>query len=420
MNLRTTIKTILFALSFAASLAVYGQDDVTLVSTNVTRLRVDPSNASGGSASDIFEGAIYIPLETTKESTFGQISQLEVTDEYFIIRDENTNSILFFTKAGKFHAKIQGGNSNLDYTKRIRDFKVNRWTKEIIFQNTMMMTWFHYDFNGKKLKEIEIRKGEPHFSDFVFLGEDKLVVSSGYNDYLPANAKDGHFLDYVQHFKDTLATALYYSKDILPINDDVLSPSTGPFFNYGIDTEFFYIKPYNYSIYKVTPKGVSEAYQFIFPLFSALPSDFIQNPDFKQKRIKYIEHNTDKIFALSNCYQMKDNLIFRANTMNVDNKEEDLIYNLKTGTLIAYNHILTDESTCFLPIGEGYNFGNTGLMACDGKSLYTDFSSLEMFQAYEKNADKSIKYSPGLTAYFTKGSNRDNPVLLQIRLKEKL
>ncbi|MEO9021742.1 MAG: 6-bladed beta-propeller [Ginsengibacter sp.] len=49
-----------------------------------TTIRIDPANARGGTTSQIFDEVNYIPLETTKESLFGQIDQLAVTEKYFV------------------------------------------------------------------------------------------------------------------------------------------------------------------------------------------------------------------------------------------------------------------------------------------------------------------------------------------------
>ncbi|RYE37744.1 MAG: 6-bladed beta-propeller, partial [Sphingobacteriales bacterium] len=91
--------------------AVNAQRIIPIDTSDVKTLRVDPSNSFGASASEAFDSATYIPLETTKESIFGKIDKLEVTDKYFIILDENTNSILFFDRQGKFQHKIYGGGN---------------------------------------------------------------------------------------------------------------------------------------------------------------------------------------------------------------------------------------------------------------------------------------------------------------------
>lgn len=72
----------------------------------VRKIMIDPENAMGGTAAKYFESVHYIPLETTKESLFGKIFKLQVTDQYYIILDQTTDAILFFNKDGSYHHKI--------------------------------------------------------------------------------------------------------------------------------------------------------------------------------------------------------------------------------------------------------------------------------------------------------------------------
>lgn len=76
--------------------------------TTVT-FRLDPGNARGGSTGQIFDSVQFIPLETSKESLFGSIDQLEMTDSLFIILDVRGHSILLFFRTGKFYKRIATG-----------------------------------------------------------------------------------------------------------------------------------------------------------------------------------------------------------------------------------------------------------------------------------------------------------------------
>lgn len=67
---------------------------VAEIKTQITTLHIDPDNAMSGTVSHIFESGRYIPLETTKVSSFGKIYQLKITDKYFIITDLDTRAIL--------------------------------------------------------------------------------------------------------------------------------------------------------------------------------------------------------------------------------------------------------------------------------------------------------------------------------------
>ncbi|RZK46795.1 MAG: hypothetical protein EOO94_02015 [Pedobacter sp.] len=96
------------------------------------------------------------------------------------------------------------------------------------------------------------------------------------------------------------------------------------------------------------------------------------------------------------------------------------MYNLNSGTVIDFDKILTDQTTYFLPVNKGKYYHTFPLAACDGESIYTSFPSVNMFDAHNENSDKAVKYTTALQTYFTKGSKTDNPVILQIKLKDNL
>ena len=162
---------------------------------------------------------------------------------------------------------------------------------------------------------------------------------------------------------------------------------------------------------------------FIFPLLSSLPTDFMTNKLYADKKVEWTEKNGDVLTGLGNFFRTGNNLVFKTFSRNgYNNKEDNLIYNLKSGTLIAYKHIQQDERSYFMPIYDqtGWTFNNSGILACTGGSLYTSVSAVGMYKAYNDNADKNVKYPPALAEYFKKGSIKDNPAILQLKLKDDL
>src|SRR5690606_10616792 len=102
--------------------------DTVVQDEQVMTLRIDPSSAAvGGDETELFDSVRYIILETNKESEFSTISQLEITDDQYIIFDRNLNSILFFNKDGSFHKKITARNKDIPI-----DFKfIDRFTVDM-------------------------------------------------------------------------------------------------------------------------------------------------------------------------------------------------------------------------------------------------------------------------------------------------
>lgn len=413
-------RLIFFGLLYTLSLPILAQRVIPIDTSMVVELRVDPANSYGGSASEVFESADYIPLETTRESTFGRIDQMEVTDQYFIILDKNTNSILLFTKEGKYHAKIAGGSVNANRDNAIYSFNVNKWKKEIVYYKGSRTgsKYIIYDFNGKKLKEEPFDyKKDPYLSDYEFIGPDEVVSSLGYNIDTP-RVKTRYLVEYVKGFRKKYATSFSYDVEEYKYAEDNF-PSYPTFTIAGNDTSFLYTKPGEYDIYKITPNTVCQQFKVLLPMFSSLPAGYGKDSVFHVNRRKFIENNKNIIYMLNHCYLLGDNLALKAHSWNGNNKQSNLIYNLKSGMLISYDDILTDEKSFFLPIHEIVRTVR-GFLASDGQQVYCQFSSVEMFRARHQNTDKKPAYSEVLKQYFSKGSDRDNPVLLKIKFKDQL
>ncbi|MES2426895.1 MAG: 6-bladed beta-propeller [Bacteroidota bacterium] len=424
MELTTTVKKLLVmsCLVIAAPYA-FAQKIIKTDTSHFVTLHVDPSNAMGGNVSDVFSEVNYIPLETTPESTFGSIKQLAVTDKYYIIRDDNTNSVLFFTKDGKYHAKIKDSSTD-PYRNKIREFFVNRFTNQIVLSEDSYRTVKYYDFDGKLIK-IEDRvsadfKADMSATSFYFIGPNKLVNCDMYRDedekseyYKPFHRSLLQFMDGPKVY----ATGFNYTAD--RGKKETISHSIGPLSYFGNDTTLFYSEYFSYSINTVTPNSIKRAYHFVFPLSMSLPLDFATNPIYDEGEEEYRKAHQEQIYCLNNFYKTGDNLLFAATVYDYKVKENQLVYNLKSGTLIALQHVLPDEKSFMLPIF-GYSFDFYGLDACDGTYCYNSVSSVEMLKAMQDNKGKNIKYNQTLSDYFAKATKNNNPVIVQLKVKDAL
>nr|WP_184547876.1 6-bladed beta-propeller [Mucilaginibacter sp. FT3.2]MBB6232784.1 hypothetical protein [Mucilaginibacter sp. FT3.2] len=398
-------------------ISVCAQQVIKTDTDHFKTVRIDPANAIGGNVSDVFDQVNYIPLETTPESLFGNISQLEIVNDYYIILDYNTNSILVFTLNGKFHAKIKGSNST------IYKFLVNRWTNQIVYTRDNYQSMTYCDFDGKVIKtqkNMDQNNLPIIFPSSYFISPDQLISYYPYSDMDTLSKYYQPYTRSLLRFSKTEGNVyeigMPYTKAETKI--DVTHIGIGPLTTFGNDTSFFFAKPYTFTLYTVTPHSIKLVYKFIFPLLTSIPPDFVSNPANNLKRVSFLQKNQELIFSLNNCYQVGNNLLFEARSMAV-NQEDNLIYNFKSSDLIAYKHILPDETSCFLPIYDKMS-SNVGLAHCDGTFLYTSLSSLCLFKANEENKGKKIKWPEALATYFAKGSKKNNPVILQLKLKDNL
>jgi hypothetical protein len=370
-------------------------------------LRIDPSNTISVTASLILNEVNYIPLETNKESLFGFISQLGVTNEYFIIRDPDTKSILFFYRNGKFHCKITRDN----YSGGL--FYLNREKREVSFRRGLDL-WY-YDFNGKKLREERPK----------------------YNaaDYLFSKNRAAHALYQVnsKFYKDTIAHELFLTREnekyaeYLPYNmktapvqsSDYLIERHDIFYETGCDTSAYYCRPYDYNIYELTVAGLFKPFSFVFPLANSLPSAFYTDTALTDKKIPFIQAHKELIYGVSFPYHIGDNLFFKINQWNAT--PDSYIYNLKSENLISVRDIRPDSLTFNLPItdlNDGVEFANHNFLTSDGKYVYSCLSSAVMFKFNDVNADLKTRYNETLKTYFSKRDRKDNPVIVQIKPKE--
>ncbi len=398
-------------------------------------LRIDPAFATGVPASQVFEEINYIPLETTRESLFGTINQLEINDQYFIIFDRSTNAILLFDKLGKFHAKIIGNGGDIftfTYEKeerRIRVLSTNnkQFSDQIRIKAETdsagaiaLMNRFikvaYYDLDGKTLK-VNVSKNllSPStltsvmlpegisFSNFAMAGED-MKESQAFELNLYKNGQI-----YQSYFP-------YSRKKDVARYGRYLNNSAG-FSQSQNDTVFYFTRPLDYSIYELTPKTIREKYRLIFLMKNTFPETFLTDNISQNDRRNFVRDNPSLITGLSNIHERKDQLFFKIN--NNERRRSgstSLLYNVKTGQLISINNLTSDSTTSFLPVFD-FPFSYESFKAIDKDHFYTYISSLRMFQAKEGNSDKNISYPPMLEKYFQKGNKKDNPVIVQLKPK---
>lgn len=377
-------------------------------------VRADPSNAYGAKLSDVMEEVTYIPLETNEVSLFGRITQLEVTDKYFVLLDKDTNCILVFRRDGKFHSKIKGSFAN----DKIHRFTINRWKEEIL----LLEGWNYvfYNFDGKKINEEKFRLGEPTISSFKFISEYKLINNNGLTNKADTTTT-ASLISFLNDLRTPYAHLFSYKLPTFQFdNSDVLGAFDQPFYYYGIDTEFFYAKTFDYSVYKITTEKAEQVYKFLFPAGNAMPSDFTSNPIYNGKRIEYFKNNPEAIYGLANIYQLNDNLLFQVLNNSISSKSNNLIYNLKSGKLFAIERLLADEKSNYISFANSRDFLTQGLFACDGTYVFSSMSAYDFLEAYNSNADKKIIYSKEISTYLNKAEKKDNPVLVQIRIKNEL
>ncbi|WP_256011713.1 6-bladed beta-propeller [Desertivirga xinjiangensis] len=375
-------------------------------------LHIDPSTAIPLRASEAFQEINYIPLQTTKESIFGEIAALTVEEEHFILSDENTNAILIFLKNGEFKGRITRDKNDR------KNFFVNKKNKEIIFRKNGKLLFFN--FSGELIAEEPDREFRMH-ADLHYFDRDR-IASSLYavsKKFLPDTIDFEVKLFQKQRL---LAGYLPYNMKTAPIqSEDILNLAHSPFYQTGIDTILYYTRPYDYCIYQVTSSDFSKKYEMVFPAAYTLSSSFKSDTLLQGKRFAFLSAHQNLISTIGYPYQVKNILFFKILSWN--NRSNSYIYNLKSATLISVKDIQPDNFNYFLPVTDlhdGVGFANHNFLTSDGQYVYTAVSSDILLKYKRNNAKRDVFYPALLKAYLRKASRKDNPVIIQIKPKDNI
>lgn len=388
-------------------------------SSQMRTLRIDPESARGSAVSQLFDEVQFIPLETTKESLFGSISQLELTDKYYIIYDYDTKSILIFTKEGKYKNKISASKIEKDpkdkTTQNFYGFALTRDNNETTIQVYTGRYFFYFDLEGKLLKKVP-SKDLPYGNAYKFT--DGTIVKQGY-----ADKKDKDSTQYeIALLKGDKELGKYFPYHKDRYKEDQFFTAGSNLTDYGVTDEFFCLTFYEYNIYKLSPENLSLAYRIIFPASNTLPADFKTNPVYKNKRQEFFTKNPAVIYAVGNPYQIGDKLYFKTGSFTwANDKKSALVYDLKSSALTSINHLEPDSLSSFLPVtdaGYFYDFTNKGFLKFDGSYFYTSYSSLAMFTFKAQNEGKNRKYNDVLNTYFKTSDKKSNPIIVQLKPKK--
>lgn len=386
-------------------------------SSQTITLRIDPQNARGAAVSQIFDDVKFIPLETTKESLFGNIAQLKVSGDKFLIYDYDTRSVLVFDKSGKYITKIDAAKLQTDKADKQKaeshGFTLHNeaGTEYIVIYTPNNMQFFTLDGKFvKKVKEIKdasglsFQNGETEIKPF-------LSIKKG---------KDSTFYKVATINKKTKDTLAYFKVDLKIFEkDDWFGDATVSKYN---DNEAFFTDFYTYRLYKLKSDKMELAYKFILPAINTLPKDFITNPEYVKKRFEYFEKNKKIIHGIGKSYLIGDKLFLKfLNVFWDKDQKKSVIYDTKTTELLSFQDLEPDSLSSFLPVtdsGFGYDFENRGFLAYENKEFYTSYSSLAMMTFKERSAGKTTKYPPLLENYFKVSDRKSNPILVILKPKQ--
>ncbi len=390
----------------------------------VEKLRIDPSMAFGGTVSEYFEEVNYIPLETTKQSLFGDVSWLVITDSSIVIQDFDTRSVLFFSLTGKYITKIKFKENTSPYV--AYEKASNRVYLSFYDPQAKKNEIKYYSITGRELtgKRTEAASSQ---SNHIPLNNGFSVATG--HCYFANGVKPVDSVAYLlKVYKND--TSLY--KSFFPYNQTMNMAACA--FGGGLgkvnaseEKDAVYVSPpFDGGIYKVTKDSAIKLYQVVLPLNRAVPKYIAQSNNIKLidslRNASWPDENT--ITGVSNIYMFNNILLFKIDARSYSwvqgsesSKQYNFIFNRKTGQLVSIERMKPDDLNGFLPFADR-RINYRGLDYIEG-FFYTSLSSLQLFNAKEATADKKPKYSPVMEKFFATENRKSNPVIVQLKLKKQ-
>jgi hypothetical protein len=395
---------------------------LNVTAQEVQKIRIDPSKSFGGTISEYFDSIEYIPLETTKESLFGEIRQLVISDSSFVILDFDTRAILFFQLNGKYIRKVSFANDefpNLYYDKTEQNIALNIYKNGKRLEKDVRFTLQGIPVKKERGNSLS-SENKPHY----YLG-------NGY--YFELN--NCQIFDWKNVSKDTVFLISIYRNDtllksflpIIPANNLGFCRLAGSLTIGKADgNDIFVGKPITNEVYWVKRDTVTNIFQFIFPQNRSYPSNLLASTskDLLDSAYQTLRQNPKIIYGVSNIF-FKKNLLFFKTMSSIyitprDGSESELQYNFVydtlTGKLFSLERLTPDITSFFLPVIG--NLSSTEGLNITSKFLYSSLSSLTMFSAKEKTKSKNPQYPPALQQYFKTQNRKSNPVIVKMKLRE--
>ncbi|HTH30342.1 MAG TPA: 6-bladed beta-propeller [Lacibacter sp.] len=384
-------------------------------------LYFDPTSTIGAPASRIFESITYIPLETTKQSTFGQISRLVVTAQYFIIFDYDTQALYFFDKAGKFIKKYKDDKyiiGNMQFFEKEnalyilqsnKNFKPTQQFIDELVRNPFSQSNRKYaravlydltDITKEQIKEI------PEFTIYManpyYLAPKQWAYSIILED---KDAKDS--VDYELKISDgnkTLRTYFPYAKRNSSYLSDIQSID---FFSTSNSNTLLFSRPYTYSIYQLTADSISHLYNFVLPFENTIPKAFFNKAFSSRNELReYKQINPGYVWEISRLVPFNNYLFF---SLDYQKRDSRFLFDKNGNRFYNVDKITPDSSNAYLPI-MGWN-----IQYYTNTALYSSISSDAMFRSKENQQNKKPVYTDLVKTYFDKSKSSANPVIIILK-----
>lgn len=393
---------------------------VTAKSQKFHTFRINPAFAMGAKTSQVFEEVQFLPLESTKESSFGILQKLQISEHYYSFFDYTTKAIFIFNKNGSFHSKISElpflNNETLHHYSSLSNFILQN-SNELIYvvyneqnkQHTKCLAVFNAEGQLLQSKKMNQAFNEVS-SSFGFVSTSKAIFANE-NE----NNKSNYYFSIVNNF-DSISSEHVQVES----NDPFKKCYSNKFIlqSYSSEGSLWY-RLFDNSVYSFDTKGNLNKYSILLPASLALGNEFYKDSSIignRSKCFEYLSDHRDKVSYFTNWCKSNDLFFFSFVKYNSSSPNDSYLYNSASNNLFSVARISPDSLSFNIPI---FSLGGM-IVGADKDYAYYSIPSFVLYNTIKNSPDKSWQQNTELARYISTQDPKSNPVLIRLKFKKEL
>jgi hypothetical protein len=293
---------------YTSVLLLYSLLVSTTAQSQLRKLYLHPKTVAREKQSKFIDSIRFIPLEIKEGIHLGNYYNIDITDKYLLLTDNQNKILLVYSKEGKFIKNITyknlGNNFYPDYQERNNQITFFGSNKNYVLtpkdQIQIKLDWDN-PRNRKYFKKYVVDLNDPSFTMKKDIPDEKDIVQA-------YNYDDDYYMQGKINVSPLYKDSLDYEFKVYKNNQLVKS-----FFPYNrineprflyteenvslIKTDtpqvYFITRPYCDTIYKMIGDSLFPAYKLVLPLENSLPpSFFIKAFKNKTERDNFLRNNS--------------------------------------------------------------------------------------------------------------------------------
>lgn len=379
---------------------------------NVGQYPVDTLRINGSDsliyADQVFSDIEFIPLETTAASMFGFIDDIIIMEDKYIILDRTDSKVMIYDKEGKYVSSFENPENNFRFIQIVLDNNTN----QIVCRDGNSYDLIYYDENGSIIKKIDTQ-GIDYYTWFQ-PNEDSVLFYMHYPLEKEKVLNDSIYT-YLQ-LRDVDSFSL--RKTVLPFPMNAVVRGEIPnipknFYDFGEEgiklvvpgVLKYYTLDKKFDVLSLTVLQLNEN------KYSQTPSNFLTNKKLLNKRMAYLDKNTDMIHSIHSIYSSKDGITFFTLAKNGGNA--NIIYKPDHTSIVIEDDVIYDINKSALPPIGLYVIGS------DSEYFYSFYSAKPFLSFITDLPNKYtvFKEYPELERIYNETTVVSNPVLVKFKIK---